>query len=296
MYRFYGWERADVRDARGMTPRDYYDILSGLWAADTCAPRMRGDWTPENPTLGQCSITAFLMQDIYGGDVFGVPLPDGAFHCFNAADGCVFDLTSEQFGGAALNYAGCPEQRREEHFAKAEKLARYGLLRGRLARALRDRAGCDADLRDYDGQCVRLTELGGEAFDGVCAYSGPEYNEHEYGRGEAALQIERLLFYEGDIASLKRLEDRGGPYGRFRDAYGNLEERTVACGADLVEEALESEQPEHVLRLLRCLERHLDPALDWPGRGAALVAIGKLAARATDADVRGLAAAIVRRG
>lgn len=131
-YRFYGWEGADVRGAHGLTPRDMYDLLCDLWSKDTCAPRMRRDWTETNPTLGQCSITAFLMQDLFGGKVYGVPLPDGNFHCFNDVNGCVFDLTSEQFGDTALNYADCPEQFRETHFAKAEKRQRYEILRDRL--------------------------------------------------------------------------------------------------------------------------------------------------------------------
>ena len=131
-YAFYGWETADVRDRRGLTPRDYYDLLCACWQADTCAPRMRQDWSEDNRTLGQCSITAFLLQDLYGGRVYGVPLGDGNFHCFNAVEGCVFDLTSEQFGGEKLNYDDCPEQFREKHFAKAEKYARYQLLRSRL--------------------------------------------------------------------------------------------------------------------------------------------------------------------
>jgi hypothetical protein len=129
---FYGWETATIRDANGLTPRDYYDRLKKVWSADTCAPRMRQDWSPENPTLGQCSITAFLMQDIYGGKVFGVPLPDGNYHCFNIIGDCVFDLTSEQFQGVPLNYTDCPEQSRETHFAKEEKRLRYELLKQRL--------------------------------------------------------------------------------------------------------------------------------------------------------------------
>ena len=132
MYRFYGWENADVRDRNGLTPRDYYDLLSEIWCAETCAPRMRGDWSPENRTLGQCSITAFLIQDLYGGKVYGVPLEDGSFHCFNDVDGCVFDLTSEQFGDQKLDYENCPEQFREVHFANAEKRARYEMLKEKL--------------------------------------------------------------------------------------------------------------------------------------------------------------------
>ena len=131
-YRFYGWESADIKDERGLTPREYYDLLSEIWCAETCAPRMRSDWSPENKTLGQCSITAFLLQDLYGGKVFGVPLDDGNYHCFNVVGDCVFDLTSEQFGDKKLNYTDCPEQFRETHFAKEEKRQRYELLKARL--------------------------------------------------------------------------------------------------------------------------------------------------------------------
>ena len=131
-YRFYGWESADIKDERGLTPREYYDLLSEIWCAETCAPRMRSDWSPENKTLGQCSITAFLLQDLYGGKVFGVSLGDGNYHCFNVVGDCVFDLTSEQFGDKKLNYTDCPEQFRETHFAKEEKRQRYELLKARL--------------------------------------------------------------------------------------------------------------------------------------------------------------------
>ena len=131
-YQFYGWEAAHVRDSLGLTPCDYYDLLSDSWCAETCAPRMRKDWTIENRTLSQCSITAFLIQDIYGGKVYGVPLGDGNYHCFNDVDGCVFDLTSEQFGDTRLDYSNCPEQDRAVHFAKAEKKERYELLKERL--------------------------------------------------------------------------------------------------------------------------------------------------------------------
>ncbi len=126
MARFYGEERAPEEI------RALYEALWPLWTLDTCAPRLRPDWTPENRTLGQCSITAFLVQDLLGGKVFGVPLEDGSVHCFNEVDGQVFDLTSAQFGELALDYENRPEQSREEHFADAGKRARYELLRARL--------------------------------------------------------------------------------------------------------------------------------------------------------------------
>ena len=131
-YRFYGWESADIKDEKGLTPRDYYDLLLNIWTVETCAPRLRGAWSPENRTLGQCSITAFLMQDIYGGKVLGIGRGDGNYHCFNQVNGCVFDLTSEQFGDEILDYSDCSEQFREVHFQKEEKRQRYELLKKRL--------------------------------------------------------------------------------------------------------------------------------------------------------------------
>ena len=136
MGHFYGQENA-APEIHGL-----YEELWELWSVDTCAPRLRPDWSPENRTLGQCSITAFLVQDLLGGKVFGIPLEDGSVHCFNEAMGCVFDLTSEQFGDKVLNYENRPEQSREEHFADAGKRQRYELLKARLLEA-----------RERDGRC-----------------------------------------------------------------------------------------------------------------------------------------------
>lgn len=139
-YAFYGWETADVRPAAPESviesPRELYDLLSEIWCADTCAPRIRKNWTPENKTLGQCSVTAFLVQDLFGGKVFGMLRPGGSYHCYNVVDGRVFDLTSEQFGEEAkeLCYEGNPEQFRETHFAKEEKRLRYEYLKRELDR------------------------------------------------------------------------------------------------------------------------------------------------------------------
>ena len=131
-YNFYGWESADVQDRNGLCPVDYYDILSGIWCAETCAPRLREKWSTDNKTLGQCSITAFLVQDIFGGKVYGIPREGGNFHCYNDVDGHVFDLTSEQFGDEVLSYENNPEQFREVHFSKDEKKSRYEMLKHML--------------------------------------------------------------------------------------------------------------------------------------------------------------------
>lgn len=141
IYKFWGWENANVSPAtdkyKGINdPKDLYDALSKVWCAETCAPRMRANWTRENRTMGQCSITAFLAQDIFGGKVYGIERSGGNFHCYNVIGDCKFDLTSEQFGEEVLDYTDNPEQFREVHFAKEEKRLRYELLKRRLKEVL----------------------------------------------------------------------------------------------------------------------------------------------------------------
>ncbi len=118
---------------------DLYDVLNdGIWRAETCAPRMRDEWSEENKTWGQCSITAFLVQDIFGGEVYGILRPGNNYHCYNVIDGNIYDLTIEQFGAEAttLIYDKTNPQTREIHFAKQEKHERYLLLR-ELLKAVR---------------------------------------------------------------------------------------------------------------------------------------------------------------
>lgn len=138
-YNFYGWETANAKPVSAeysviSSPAMLYDILSEIWSADTCAPRLREEWSKENKTLGQCSITAFLAQDIFGGKVYGILRPGRNYHCYNVVGDCCFDLTSEQFGEEAKNlvYENNLEQYREKHFAKEEKLHRYELLKSEL--------------------------------------------------------------------------------------------------------------------------------------------------------------------
>ncbi len=142
-YNFYGWQEADVLPVDPVysgagTAREFYDLLDGIWCRKTCAPRMQDEWSVENKTLGQCSITAFLVQDIYGGEVYGILRPGGNYHCYNVVNGHVFDLTSEQFGdeAASLRYEDNPVQLKQVHFAKEEKRLRYEYLKARVREAL----------------------------------------------------------------------------------------------------------------------------------------------------------------
>lgn len=141
-YKFYGNDTPSLLPIKEefnkvKDQRHLYDLLSDIWCEETCAPRMRKNWSKENKTLGQCSITAFLVQDIFGGFVYGVPLEDGNFHCFNVVNHLKFDLTSEQFNDEILDYDNVTLQAREEHFLKHEKYLRYLYLKDKLIEKLK---------------------------------------------------------------------------------------------------------------------------------------------------------------
>ena len=99
-------------------------------------PRLRDKWSADNKTMGQCSVTAFLMQDVFGGEVYGILRPGGNYHCFNMVGDCVFDLTSEQFRDEILDYSVCTKQSRDIHFANEEKRKRYEYLKAKVAEVL----------------------------------------------------------------------------------------------------------------------------------------------------------------
>jgi len=116
------------------------------------------------------------------------------------------------------------------------------------------------NLKKYDGKCVRIEDDLGNVFEGICDYNGREYNESEFGRNEECLQMANFLFFKKDIKKIESLENHRGPYGKFSSAYGLLEEMNVKDGIGSIDEELYSEEDEHVIRMLACLEHYMDPA------------------------------------
>ena len=62
----------------------------------------------EDPTHNQCTVTAMVAQDYFGGDILALNMPGGGTHYLNFINGKVIDFTSDQFTshGVQLDYAG----------------------------------------------------------------------------------------------------------------------------------------------------------------------------------------------
>jgi CTP synthase (UTP-ammonia lyase) len=65
--------------------------LQNSWSQQTSTK-----WTQRNPASGQCSVTALVVQDRFGGGLLKTRIGD-AWHFYNEIDGDIHDFTSQQF-------------------------------------------------------------------------------------------------------------------------------------------------------------------------------------------------------
>lgn len=73
--------------------------------------RTSSKWLPENPAHGQCSVTALVIQDHFGGKLLKTKV-DGQWHFYNEINGDVYDFTDSQFAEPIL-YEHKPATRAE---------------------------------------------------------------------------------------------------------------------------------------------------------------------------------------
>lgn len=103
--------------------------LGRHWSRDTSADSAR--WSPENPSHGQCAVTALVVQDHFGGELLRARV-DGISHYWNRLpSGAEVDLTRQQFGPDVQVPAGEPRPR-SFVLSFPDTVDRYLLLRHAL--------------------------------------------------------------------------------------------------------------------------------------------------------------------
>lgn len=106
-------------------------------------------------------------------------------------------------------------------------------------------------LSKYNNKLVRITDIFGDVFEGICIYNDKEYTYHEFGKNEESLQLPSMLFYKSIIKKVEVIDNFSSPHGK-------LEEMVVEDGIDMIEEVFYCEEDEHIYRLLLCLEDNLN--------------------------------------
>lgn len=98
----------------------------------------------------------------------------------------------------------------------------------------------------YDNKLVKIMSVDNKEYEGICYYNNEEFNECEYGINEESLDITCLKFYKSNIKKVEIIN-------KFSEEYGELEKLIIEFGDDLIDEVFESEEDEHIYRLLRCI-------------------------------------------
>jgi len=113
------------------------EAIKQAWDDKTCYPVVRAFWTPDKPELGQCAVTALVVQDKLGGEI----LYNSKFdHYWNVLpNGSKLDLTRKQFDTKVAGPA-IPVKREEiletEGAKKFKTGHRYKLLKKRVELSL----------------------------------------------------------------------------------------------------------------------------------------------------------------
>lgn len=111
---------------------DRKDLFAApAWCRETSADPE--GWRPENPSWGQCAITALAVQAMCGGDLLRSTV-GGVSHYWNRLpDGREVDLTFQQFGPGAT-YDAPPIVRERSYLTDSpQTMRRYSLLMERMA-------------------------------------------------------------------------------------------------------------------------------------------------------------------
>ena len=53
----------------GLTLEALQAAIRASWSLETCDPTDAAEWTPANPSRGQCAVTALVVHDLFGGQL-----------------------------------------------------------------------------------------------------------------------------------------------------------------------------------------------------------------------------------
>ena len=108
--------------------KTFQQKLRAAYGPDTCHPSYVSQWSPENPTAGQCAITALLVHETFGYDIYEIKV-NRSRHFFNKTpSGEIVDLTAEQFSGP-VDYNVCRQRNPKELYKACGE--RFKILKSR---------------------------------------------------------------------------------------------------------------------------------------------------------------------
>ncbi|MEM8532218.1 MAG: hypothetical protein AAGF95_15340 [Chloroflexota bacterium] len=105
------------------------DALKSSWSLESSSK-----WTQDNPALGQCGVTALVVQDVLGGEILKTKYGE-IWHFYNLIDDEPVDFTKSQFAKPIV-YSNHVSNR-EEAFSDTNA-EQYGYLRAAVQKHLQN--------------------------------------------------------------------------------------------------------------------------------------------------------------
>lgn len=105
------------------------ETMKRAWCRDTSASPDR--WTEARPSIGQCAVTALVVQDLFGGILLRTTNFGESHYLNELSDGENVDLTIDQFDDWA--FTDFEERPREYLLGNLNTLQRYSLLLTRFS-------------------------------------------------------------------------------------------------------------------------------------------------------------------
>ena len=111
------------------------------WEKNTAYPSSQADYEKDNdPTYGQCAITATLVYDLFGGTIHKIRVNGGGTHYFNKINGHYIDLTRDQFDLYNIDIKYGPNETVDREYCgkDADTLKRFNLLKNKIEKVSKE--------------------------------------------------------------------------------------------------------------------------------------------------------------
>ena len=113
---------------------EFEKMLRTCYSIVTAYPNDREKWSIDNPTCGQCAITALIIQENFGGTIYKININENETHYFSIINGEIVDITREQFdvNGIKIKYEPNEIVSREKILSNSNTNERYNILKEKL--------------------------------------------------------------------------------------------------------------------------------------------------------------------
>ena len=145
-------------------------VLEKSWTKDTCVLGLRNEWNENNKELGQCAITALIVNDFIGGKIMRCMCETGS-HYYNLINDKVYDLTSGQFKETPSYELG-EERTREYLLSNEDTKNRYLILLNNVK----------FNFKKYGNKSYKLLDINGEYFSKIPGTLGGNKKLKIYGK------------------------------------------------------------------------------------------------------------------